>query len=89
MNKNTFEQKMAQLRFLRRKSINRRNRALRKERTKQLVAFGVLVEKAFKSVPVEMREMWIESAQSLLAGRDLGLALEGFARLNKTRKARA
>lgn len=88
MNKIKFEQKMAQLRFLRRKKINKRNRALRKERTKQRVAFGVLLEESYKSIPAEFQYMFIESAQDLLSGRNLGLALEGFARLNKTRKGR-
>lgn len=80
---------MAQLYFLRQKKINKRNRVLRKERNKQLVAFGVLVENAFKAVSADDQQEIIDSAHELLTGRNLGLALEGFTRLTKARTRKA
>jgi len=53
----------------------------RKERTGQLVSWGIMVEEIFKSTDDAGRQRLIESAQKHLKNRNLERALAGFSRL--------
>ena len=54
----------------------------RKERTGQLIAWGIMVEAQYRNGSSEQRERFITAAHELLKERNLSRALAGFARLD-------
>lgn len=56
---------------------------LRKERTGQLMAFGILLEAIYKAANTGEREGIQKRIKELLQGRNLERALAGIARLEK------
>ena len=58
------------------------NKEARKERTGQLIAWGIMVEAKYRNAAPEHRERLISAAQEFLKDRNLSRALAGFARLD-------
>ena len=58
------------------------NKEARKERSGQLIAWGLLVEARYRNATPERRERLISAARKLLKDRNLSRALAGFARLD-------
>ena len=58
------------------------NKEARKERTGQLIAWGIMVESRYRNAVPEHRERLISAAREFLKDRNLSRALEGFARLD-------
>ena len=58
------------------------NKEARKERTGQLIAWGIMVEAQYRNGSSEQRERFITAAHELLKDRNLNRALAGFARLD-------
>ena len=73
--------KIAQLKAQLQKEESRLNKDKRKERDGQLIAFGVLIEEAFKTGDEAARQKWVDLAKKHLKDRNLTRALAGFERL--------
>lgn len=58
------------------------NKEARKERTGQLIAWGILVEVQYRNAIPDQRERIVSAARELLKDRNLSRALAGFARLD-------
>ena len=58
------------------------NKEARKERTGQLIAWGIMVESRYRNAVPEHRERLISAARDFLNDRNLSRALAGFARLD-------
>ena len=58
------------------------NKEARKERTGQLIAWGIMVESRYRNAVPEHRERLISAAREFLKDRNLSRALAGFARLD-------
>jgi len=74
--------KIAELKARLQKEEARLSQDKRKERTGQLVAFGVLVEELFKAGDEAARQKWIDGAKKHLADRNLTRVISGFSRLH-------
>lgn len=75
--------RIAQLKAMLQQEEAKQHQEERKQRTGQLVAFGVYVEELFKSSDDEARKQLEESMKKHLSGRNLERALEGIKRLSK------
>ena len=75
--------KIEQLKARLQKEESRLNAQLRKERTGQLIAFGIYLEAFFKVATQEERAQLKVSMGQLLDGRNLERALAGIKRLEK------
>jgi len=73
--------RIAQLKARLQKEEAKLKTSQRKERTGQLVSWGVMVEEIFKGTDEAGRQRLIESAQKHLKDRNLERALAGFSRL--------
>lgn len=73
--------RIAQLKARLQKEEAKLRTSQRKERTGQLVSWGVMVEEIFKAADEAGRQRLIESAQKHLTERNLERALAGFSRL--------
>ena len=58
------------------------NKEARKERSGQLIAWGIMVEAQYRNAAPEHRERLISAAREFLKDRNLSRALAGFARLD-------
>ena len=58
------------------------NKEARKERTGQLIAWGIMVEAQYRNATPDQRERIVSAARKLLQDRNLSRALAGFARLD-------
>lgn len=75
--------KIEQLKARLQKEESRLNAQLRKERTGQLMAFGIYLEAFLKVATPEERKQIKTSMDRLLDGRNLERALAGIKRLEK------
>lgn len=75
--------KIEQLKARLQKEESRLNAQLRKERTGQLMSFGIYLEAFFKVATPEERAQLKASIRHLLDGRNLERALAGIKRLEK------
>ena len=75
--------RIAQLKALLQQEEAKQHQEERKQRTGQLVAFGVYVEEIFKASDDEARKQLEESIKKHLSGRNLERALDGIKRLSK------
>lgn len=75
--------RIAQLKARLQKEEAKFNASKRKERTGQLVSWGVMVEEYFKTLDDSGRKVLIEMAHKYLKDRNLERALAGFSRLSK------
>lgn len=73
--------RIAQLKARLQKEEAKLKTSQRKERTGQLVSWGIMVEEIFKGADDAGRQRLIESAQKHLKERNLERALAGFSRL--------
>ena len=81
----TLAEKMALLQVQKQKLAQKAaalNRAARKERDGQLIAWGIMVEARYRNAAPEHRERLISAARDFLKDRNLSRALAGFARLD-------
>ena len=81
----TLAEKMALLQVQKQKLAQKAaalNRAARKERDGQLIAWGIMVEARYRNATPDLREQIISTTRELLKDRNLSRALEGFARLD-------
>ena len=74
--------KIAQLEAMLQKEKARLNAEKRKERNRQLIAFGIFLEEYFKDKPGRIPSMK-QSMQKLLDGRNLDRALAGVLRIEE------
>ena len=58
------------------------NKEARKERTGQLIAWGIMVEAMYRNAAPEQRKRLISAAREFLKDRNLSRALAGFVRLD-------
>ena len=58
------------------------NKEARKERTGQLIAWGIMVEAQYRNAAPDQRECIVSAAREFLKDRNLSRALAGFARLD-------
>ncbi len=58
------------------------NKEARKERTGQLIAWGIMVEAQYRNAAPEQRERLVSAARKFLQDRNLNRALAGFVRLD-------
>ena len=58
------------------------NKEARKERTGQLIAWGIMVEAQYRNASPDQKERLISAAREFLKDRNLSRALAGFARLD-------
>lgn len=58
------------------------NKEARRERTGQLIAWGIMVEAQYRNAAPEQRERIISAAREFLKDRNLSRALAGFVRLD-------
>ena len=58
------------------------NKEARKERSGQLIAWGIMVESRYRNAAPEHRKRLISAAREFLKDRNLSRALAGFARLD-------
>ena len=75
--------KIEQLKARLQKEKSRLNAQLRKERTGQLMAFGIYLEAFLKVATPEERELIRTRMGEILEGRNLERALAGFARIER------
>lgn len=75
-------QRIKQLKARLQKEEAKLNASRRKERTGQLVSWGVMVEEIFKATDMKGRQQFIAYAQKYLKDRNLERALAGFSRLD-------
>lgn len=73
--------RIAQIKATLQKEESLLNQGRRKKRNGQLIAFGVLIEQAYKTATSGQRE-WLKKATELLDDRNKTRALEGFDRLS-------
>ena len=81
----TLAEKMALLQVQKQKLAQKAaalNRAARKERDGQLIAWGIMVEARYRNATPAMREHIISTTREFLKDRNLSRALAGFARLD-------
>ena len=81
----TLAEKMALLQVQKQKLAQKAaalNRAARKERDGQLIAWGIMVEARYRNATPDLREHIISTTRELLKDRNLSRALAGFARLD-------
>ena len=81
----TLAEKMALLQVQKQKLAQKAaalNRAARKERDGQLIAWGIMVEAQYRNAAPEQRERLVSAARKFLKDRNLSRALAGFARLD-------
>ena len=58
------------------------NKEARKQRSRRLIAWGIMVESRYRNAAPEHRESLISAAREFLRDRNLSRALAGFARLD-------
>ena len=58
------------------------NKEARKERTGQLIAWGIMVEAQYRNAAPDQRKRLISAAREFLKDRSLSRALAGFVRLD-------
>lgn len=75
--------RIAQLKALLQQEEAKQHQEERKQRTGQLVAFGVYVEELFKASNEEARKQLEKSIKKHLSGRNVERALEGIKRLSE------
>lgn len=75
--------KIEQLKARLQKEESKLNAQIRKERTGQLMAFGIYLETFLKAAAPEERAKIIKSMSQYLDGRNLERALTGIKRLEK------
>ena len=75
--------KIEQLKTRLQKEESRLNAQLRKERTGQLMAFGIYLEAFLKVATPEERELIRTRMGEILEGRNLERALAGFSRIER------
>ena len=81
----TLAEKMALLQVQKQKLAQKAaalNRAARKERDGQLIAWGIMVEARYRNATPAMREHIISTTREFLKDRNLSRALAGFVRLD-------
>ena len=81
----TLAEKMALLQVQKQKLAQKAaalNRAARKERDGQLIAWGIMVEARYRNATPDLKERIISTTRELLTDRNLSRALAGFARLD-------
>ena len=81
----TLAEKMANLQLQKQKLAQKAaalSKEARKERTGQLIAWGIMVESRYRNAVPEHRERLISAAREFLKDRNLSRALAGFVRLD-------